>query len=245
MKRFITLTFLILIASYCITNTSYAAKKIISAEHMYDKAIQKVQGSSHNDIEDLVEQLSSTYPFSVYTQKGRLLLIISHMLSNNYQEAVFAAETYLSLYTNSSEEEYVYYLIAISYFKQIKNRERNTQQIQNMIDTIATIKNKFPNSQFSKELKIRLEHVLLMKSLKTLSIGKYYASKGSYIAAINRYYDVLNNEDKYTPEALFRLVEAFEALSLNEESQFYSQMIKDLYPESIWVQELANYDYLF
>lgn len=56
---------------------------------------------------------------------------------------------------------------------------------------------------------------------KEMEIGRYYLSRGHYTAAINRFRVVVEDYQTttHTPEALYRLVEAYLSLGLTNEAQ--------------------------
>ncbi|ETO91616.1 MAG: hypothetical protein P857_785 [Candidatus Xenolissoclinum pacificiensis L6] len=216
----------------------FSSAKVLPAETLYGKVVKKFE--HYQETESLVEKLSNAYPFSDYTKRARLLLILSHVVTQEYSEAVFDAETYLSLYPHSKDNEFVYYLMSMSYFKQIKDHTRNTHHIQNMIETVKTMKTQYPQSVFLPELHLRIEHILQVESKKALEIGKYYARRSNHIAAINRYYEALQYNNKYKEESLFRLMESYDRLSLSEESDFYKNKIISEFPESNWLNYLGT-----
>ena len=70
-------------------------------------------------------------------------------------------------------------------------------------------------------------------------IGRYYFDKKKWIASINRFLNVVNyyNETIYTEEALYRLVEMYYILGLEDESKKYAQLLGYNYNSSEWYKK--------
>ena len=67
-------------------------------------------------------------------------------------------------------------------------------------------------------------------------IGRHYIKKKKWIAAINRFKNVVNNyeETSFIDEALHRLVELHYYLGLVEEAQKYASLLGYNYKSSEW-----------
>src|SRR5207249_11728145 len=74
---------------------------------------------------------------------------------------------------------------------------------------------------------------------KEMNIGRYYETRGIYLAAINRYRRVIENYQTttHTPEALERLTECYLALGVNEEAQTAAAVLGYNFPGSDWYED--------
>ena len=70
-------------------------------------------------------------------------------------------------------------------------------------------------------------------------IGKFYQSKGNYLAAIKRYKQVLKKYKRsvHTPESLFRLVESYTSLGLVKQANYLYKILSYNFPRSTWKKE--------
>ena len=73
---------------------------------------------------------------------------------------------------------------------------------------------------------------------KELYIGRYYVDKKKWIPAINRFKNVIDDYDTtiYVEEALFRLVEVYYLLGLEEEAKKYAKLLGYNYQSSQWYE---------
>ena len=79
-------------------------------------------------------------------------------------------------------------------------------------------------------------------------LGRHYIKKGKWIAAINRFKNVINDYDRtiFVEEAIHRLVEINYKLGLKEESQKYAKTLGYNYLSSEWYEKsykVFNKDY--
>ena len=71
-----------------------------------------------------------------------------------------------------------------------------------------------------------------------MEIGRFYLSQKNYLSALNRFSAVVNNYQT-TPqieEALYRLVEIYTILGLNDEASDTLKVLGHNYPDSKWCQ---------
>ena len=74
---------------------------------------------------------------------------------------------------------------------------------------------------------------------KEMSIGRYYLTRNNYVAAINRFREVLSKyqTSRHTEEALERLTEAYLALGITNEAQTAAAVLGHNYPDSPWYKD--------
>jgi outer membrane protein assembly factor BamD len=74
---------------------------------------------------------------------------------------------------------------------------------------------------------------------KEMEIGRYYLSRGFYTAAINRFRVVVEDYQTttHTPEALYRLVESYVSLGLDNEARTAAAILGYNFQGSQWYAE--------
>ena len=75
-----------------------------------------------------------------------------------------------------------------------------------------------------------------------MEIGRFYLNNKKYIAALNRFKTVVNefSKTKFTPEALHRMVEAYYATGMYEDSYRTAALLGHNYPNSKWYKLSYN-----
>ena len=74
---------------------------------------------------------------------------------------------------------------------------------------------------------------------KEMDVGRFYQSKGSYVAAINRFKTVVETYQttSHVEEALYRLVESYIAVSLTDQAQAAAAVLGHNYSTSQWYRD--------
>jgi outer membrane protein assembly factor BamD len=77
---------------------------------------------------------------------------------------------------------------------------------------------------------------------KEMSIGRYYLTRHSYTAAINRFHDVLAKYQttRHAEEALYRLTEAYLGLGITNEAETAAAVLGHNFPDSQWYHDAYN-----
>ena len=89
---------------------------------------------------------------------------------------------------------------------------------------------------YAKDAELKIILVKQNIAAKHMDIGRFYLKNQKYIAAINRFKIVIEDysETKFTPEALYRLVEIYYKIGMDEDAIKTAAVIAHNYPESKW-----------
>ena len=107
---------------------------------------------------------------------------------------------------------------------------------------------KYPNSEYSLDLKFKLGLIQNQLAAKEIYVAKYYIKTQKWIPAINRLKTVISDyqETIFIEEALHRLVEVYYNLGLIEEAEKAAKILGYNYNSSKWYENsysLLNKDY--
>ena len=109
--------------------------------------------------------------------------------------------------------------------------------------------NKYPDTDYSIDLKFKKDLVENQLAAKELFVAKYYISVQKWIPAINRLKIILKQYDKtvFIEEALHRLVEINFHIGLENEAKKYANILGYNYNSSEWFKQsykILNKDYV-
>ena len=109
--------------------------------------------------------------------------------------------------------------------------------------------NKYPDTDYSIDLKFKKDLVENQLAAKELFVAKYYISVQKWIPAINRLKIILKQYDKtvFIEEALHRLVEINFHIGLENEAKKYANILGYNYNSSEWFEQsykILNKDYV-
>ena len=188
------------------------------------------------------------FPQSDWAPKSALMASYSFYLQNYYSEALSNLNRYLKTYPKHQGASYAQYLIGICYYEMIEDEKRDIEPLINAKKQFNLILDKYPNTDFALDAKFKLDLIDDILASKEMYLARHYQKKNKWIAAINRYQNILINYDEtvFVEEALHRLVEINYKLGLTEESKKYAKVLGYNYLSSEWYKKsykIFNQDY--
>jgi outer membrane protein assembly factor BamD len=211
-------------------------KEDLSVEELYNKASMNLSNGLYDDAIDLFSKISQEYPYSNLAVKSEVMEAYSFYIKKDYDMVEYVADDFVKLHPASIYIPYILYLKTLSYYEQIKDTDHD-QKITNMAkDSAINLINRFPNSNYARDLKFKLQLMNDHLAGEEMSIARFYMRKGEILAAIKRFTVII---DKYQTtshieEALFRLVELYLKLGVKTESKKYASILGYNYPNSKW-----------
>ena len=157
---------------------------------------------------------------------------------NFYQEAVLNLERFIRIYPASPYISYAHYLIAISYYEQILDEDKDIQPLLVSKKKIESYLERFPDTDYAIDLKFKLDLVINQLAAKELLIARYYIKNEKWIPAINRLKTIVEKYDKtiFIEEALHRLVEIYYKIGLENEAKSAAALLGYNYNSSEWYE---------
>jgi outer membrane protein assembly factor BamD len=210
----------------------------VPVEVLYNNAVDKLNATDYRAAAPLFEEVERQYPYSVWARRAILMAAYSYYEINKYGDAINACDRFLALYSGNKDAGYAFYLKAISYYEQIVDVGRDQNTTQQALISLNDVVQRFPGTPYARDARIKLDLALDHLAGKEMAIGRYYLYKEQYVAAINRFKVVVTNfqTTAQTPEALYRLTEAYLALGIKGEAQTAAAVLGYNYPGSAWYE---------
>ncbi len=233
----------VIIILCCFFTFSCASKKVtenkldnLTPEKLYNEGLDYVKKASYKKSITYFERINQEYPYSPLASKAQLMEAYAYYKTAKFEYAVAALDDYISLYPGEKNIEYVYYLKALCYYDQIVNVKLDQLGTEKAKEALAEVINRFPDSDYARDASFKMNLVLDHLAGKEMEVGRFYLKKSEIIAAINRFKTVV---DKYQTtsqieESLYRLVECYYLLGVEEEAKRYAIVLGNNYPDSIW-----------
>ena len=188
------------------------------------------------------------YPQSVWAPKAALMAAYAYYSQDYYFDAEYELKRFIKVYPNEKNISYAHYLLGMVYYEKIVDEKKDLEPLILAEDRFKFILKNYPDTDFALDATYKLNLIQDYLASKEMYIGIHYMKKKKWIAAINRFKNVVNNyeETSFIDEALHRLVELYYRLGLIEESQKYASLLGYNYQSSEWytkTYKIYNKDY--
>ena len=176
------------------------------------------------------------YPQSVWAPKAALMAAYAYYSQDYYFDAEYELKRFLKVYPNEKNISYAHYLLGMVYYEKIVDEKKDLEPLILAEDKFKFIVKNYPDTDFALDSTYKLDLINDYLASKEMYIGIHYMKKKKWIAAINRFKNVVNSyeETSFIDEALHRLVELYYRLGLIEESQKYASLLGYNYQSSEW-----------
>ena len=176
------------------------------------------------------------YPQSEWAPKAALMAAYAYYSQDYYFDAEYELNRFLKVYPNEKNIPYAHYLLGMVYYEKIVDEKKDLEPLVMAEKKFKFIQKNYPNTDFALDSSYKLDLIEDYLASKEMYIGVHYINKKKWIAAINRFKNVVNNyeETAFIDEALHRLVEIHYRIGLIEESQKYASLLGYNYKSSEW-----------
>ena len=183
-------------------------------------------------------EAESLFPQSDWAPRAALMAAYSYYTQDYYGDAISELLRFKKVYPFYDQLDYVNYMLAICYYEQIVDEEKDLQSLINSKEYFTILINDFPYSDYTIDAKFKIDYINDILAAKEMYIGRYYFEKKKWIASINRFKTVIDKYETtvYTEEALHRLVEVYYTLGLNSEAEKYAMLLGYNYKSSEWYE---------
>ncbi len=218
------------------------------AIQVYEEGLEALEKGDYYFASKKFSEAEILLPQSDWAAKSALMVGYCLYSVNFYDEAILNLERFTKTYPASKNLDYVNYLIAISYYEQILDEEKDVKPVLKSKEKIELFLKKYPDTDYAIDLRYKLELVINQLAAKEISIARYYIKNEKWIAAINRLKVVVEDYDDtiFIEEALFRLVEIYYKIGLENEARAAAVLLGYNYNSSEWYKRsyaILNKDY--
>ena len=107
----------------------------------------------------------------------------SSYLANEYADSINTFERFIELNPGHPDIAYAYYMIAISYYEQISDVERDQRMTREALISLEELVRRFPDSDYARDARLKIDLANDHLAGKNMEIGRWYQRRGDYLAA--------------------------------------------------------------
>lgn len=203
---------------------------------LYNAGSERLDHHLWNEAVDYFREVERQHPYSEWSRRSILMTAYAHYMANDYADAIQDADQFISLYPGNSSAPYAYYLKAICYFEQIVDVGRDQASTSEAGEALREVAKRYPLTEYAVDAKLKIDMVQDQLAGKEMTVGRYYLRQGNPMGAIDRFKTVVEKYQttSHTPEALYRLVEAYLTLGLVDEARRNAAVLGYNYPGDPW-----------
>lgn len=217
------------------SETGYVAR---DAESLYTAAKARLDSGNARIAAALFDEVERQHPYSPWARRAQLMSAFSYYLQKDYTKAIETAQRFLSIHPGNKDAPYAYYLIALSYYEQVSDVDRDQKVTEQALTALNEVQRRYPDTQYAADARLKADLVNDHLAGKEMEIGRFYERSGQWLAAQIRFQNVIEGYQttSHTAEALYRLTETNLALGVPEEARKYAAVLGANYPGSQWYQ---------
>ncbi|HEX7783486.1 MAG TPA: outer membrane protein assembly factor BamD [Sphingobium sp.] len=224
----------------CATNknkadTLYVARDVST---LYNAGKYRLDRHQYKLAAALFDEVERQHPYSPWARRAQLMSAFSYYMNRDYNQAISAAQRFLSIHPGNRDAPYAYYLISLSYYEQIADVTRDQKITQQALDALGELIRRYPDTRYASDARLKVDLVNDHLAGKEMEIGRFHQRRGQWLAATLRFRTVIDKYQTTThaPEALERLVESYLALGVPEEAKKAAAVLGANYPGSKWYE---------
>ena len=205
-------------------------------EALYNQAASELDKRDFDQAVLLFNEVERQHPYSPWARRAQLMGSFSYYVAKDYNKAIAASQRFLQIHPGNKDAPYAFYLIALSYYEQISDVQRDQKITDQALTALNEINRRFPNSDYAADARLKIDLVRDHLAGKEMEIGRHYERSGKWIAAQIRFQNVVENYQttSHAAEALYRLTETSLALGIPQEAKKYAAVLGANYPGSEW-----------
>jgi len=205
---------------------------------LYSAAKVRLDQRQYKIAAALFDEVERQHPYSVWARRAQLMGAFSYYLGKDYPNAIQSAQRFLAVHPGNRDAPYAYYLVGLSYYEQIQDVTRDQKITQQALDSLGELTRRYPNSRYAADARLKIDLVRDHLAGKEMEIGRFYQTRGQWIAAAMRFRAVVDQYQTTThaPEALMRLTETYLALGVPAEANKAAAVLGTNYPGTDWYE---------
>jgi len=220
----------------CSCSSSKDAKKNLTAEELYNQAYDYLEQTSYKKAAETFEKVELEHPYSRWATKSKLMAAYAYYRDKKYDDATIAIDRFIKYHPGNKDIAYAYYMKGLCAYEQMPVADKAQDNTEDALAAFQQLLIRFPDSKYSADAEKKIKQGIDNLAAHEMNVGRFYLQKQNYLSALNRFSSVIKSYPQ-TPqieEALYRQVEIFVILGMNDDAKKAKNTLKTMYPDSPW-----------
>jgi outer membrane protein assembly factor BamD len=216
-----------------------AATENAEVAKLYNEGLESLSSGQSKTAVKKFAEVERKYPYSSFATKAILMQAYASYRAARWDDAIIAANRFITLHPGHRDTGYAYYLVAVSNYNKIADTRRDQSNTKQALAALEEVAQRFPGTPYAADAEQKVVVARDHLAGQEMEIGRFYYGQGSYLAGINRFKRVITEyrNTSQTPEALYRLTEGYMALGIVSEAQTAAAVLGHNYPDSEWYKD--------
>jgi outer membrane protein assembly factor BamD len=222
---------------------------------LYRMARSSLRSGAYEEAIDRFRMLESRFPFGEYAEQAQLEIIYAHYRAYDPDAARSAADRFIRLHPQHPDVDYAWYLKGVAAFERDRGAfdaiipmDRSKRDIGGAREAFVDFQQllaRYPDSEYAADARMRMVHIRNLMAASELEVGRFYFSRGAYVAAANRARYVIENlaSTPLVADALALMIQSYLMLDLREPAHDALEVLATNYPDHETLDEAGNFVY--
>ncbi|NNE61484.1 MAG: outer membrane protein assembly factor BamD [Woeseia sp.] len=218
----------LLLLAGCASNESEEDTLINNITKAYETAQKSVQNQNYRRAIQIFETLQARFPFSDLSKQIQLELMYAYYKSNQREQAVDAADTFMRENPTHARYDYALYIKALAHFEREPGllerwfkrdiTKRPPRDGQLAYSLFMRLVERYPASPYAADAEQRMVYLKNRLAAYENSVARFYLERDANVAALTRAKNALEeyNGSDSTRESLDIMIEAYDRLGMSE-----------------------------
>lgn len=224
-----------------------------SANQLYEAARAERDGGSYSTATDYYNKLLARFPYGVVAQQSMLDLAYVYYKDRNSDEAIALLNEFLRTYPQHPYADYALFMRGVvEYERNVSVFDRlmptslsqtDPEALKTAFNTFAELVEKYPQSEYAADAQSRMLFIHNLLGEHTLEVANFYLRRGTYVAAINRYKQVLEEYEQSpsAPYALAGMSRAYREMGETTLAQDAERVLQLNFADKLQDTEIQHY----
>jgi outer membrane protein assembly factor BamD len=220
-----------------------------SPNKIYAEARDEAGAGSYDKAIPLFEKLEGRAAGTPLAQQAQIEKAYAQYKGGEQAQAISTLDRFMKLHPASPAYDYALYLKGLvnfndnlgifSFLTRQDLSERDQKAAKESFEAFRELATRFPDSRYAPDARQRMTYIINSLAQYEVHVARYYYTRGAYVAAVNRAQAAVNDYRNVPAleEALFILVQSYDALGLAQLRDDSRRVLAQTYPKSEYLTQ--------
>lgn len=227
MKKTLLILFIVVLSAACAEK-----QEVFDPAAVFAKAEEAMQKEDFEKARKGYQEIQEKAPEKSYDPSLMLRIADTYFGEEKYEEALVEYRSFLNYHPVNKQSAYAQYQLAMCSYKQLSTIDRDPGMTRAALREFQTLLTKYPRSAYEEEARKYIAVCNDRLAQYELYVARFYAKKGSSVAAIGRYAKLLDDYPGTSVEkdALYELGGIYLRTGEREKGKAMLEKVGRLYP---------------